>query len=72
LGSTLGPIFVGTISDAYNIQTALALLPIFIVFSGILFFVSSFLYEKDLAQVEGVALQAENYGAPVRCGLTYW
>ncbi len=60
LGSTLGPIFVGAISDAYNIQTALALLPIFIVLSGILFFIASFFYEKDLSQVERVALQTEN------------
>jgi MFS family permease len=58
LGSTLGPIFVGAVSDAYNIQTALSLLPIFILASGIMFFIASRFYEKDLVNVERVELQA--------------
>jgi MFS family permease len=60
LGSTLGPIFVGAVSDAYNIQTALSLLPIFILASGIMFFIASRFYEKDLVTVERVELQAAN------------
>ena len=57
LGSTLGPVFVGAVSDASNIQTALSILPAFVVVSAILFLVASFFYEKDLARVERVALQ---------------
>jgi MFS family permease len=60
LGSTLGPIFVGAVSDAYNIQTALSLLPIFILASGIMFFIASRFYEKDLVNVERIELQAAN------------
>ncbi len=60
LGSTLGPVFVGAVSDAYNIQTALAFLPIFIFVSAIMFFIAAFYYEKDLAHVEHIALQANN------------
>lgn len=60
LGSTLGPIFIGAVSDAYNIQTALALLPVFVLASGIFFFVASRFYEKDLVKVERVELQASN------------
>jgi MFS family permease len=58
LGSTLGPIFVGAVSDAYNIQLALSVLPIFILASGIMFFIASRYYEKDLDKVERIALQA--------------
>jgi MFS family permease len=60
LGSTLGPIFIGVVSDTYNIQTALALLPIFVLASGILFFIASRFYEKDMVKVERVELQASN------------
>jgi MFS family permease len=58
LGSTLGPIFVGAVSDAYNIQLALSVLPIFILASGIMFFIASRYYEKDLNKVERIVLQA--------------
>jgi len=60
LGSTLGPIFVGAVSDAYNIQVALSILPLFILASGIMFFIASRFYEKDLDKVERIALQAES------------
>ena len=59
LGSTLGPIFVGAVSDAYNIQTALSILPIFILASAIIFYIASRFYAKDLAKVERIELQAE-------------
>jgi predicted MFS family arabinose efflux permease len=60
LGSSMGPIVIGSLSDAYDIQTALMILPAFLVVSAILFFVGSFFYEKDLNKVEKVALEAEN------------
>ena len=60
LGSTLGPTFVGAVSDASNIQTALSLLPLFNVASGIFFFIAAFFYERNLAQVERVALQSQD------------
>jgi len=60
LGSSLGPIFVGAISDRYDIQTAMALLPVFCVIAGILFFIGSIFYEQDLAKVEKVALILDN------------
>jgi MFS family permease len=60
LGSTLGPVFVGAVSDAYNIQTALSILPVFILASGIMFYIVSRFYEKDLAKVERIELQAES------------
>ena len=58
LGSTLGPLFVGVVSDAYNIQFALSILPVFIMVSSILFFIASKYYEKDLAKVERIELHA--------------
>jgi MFS family permease len=60
LGSTLGPIFVGAVSDAYDIQTALSILPVFILASAVMFFIASRLYEKDLVKVERITLQADN------------
>ena len=59
LGSALGPLVVGLLSDRYGIQTALALLPLAALWAGLLFFIGSFFYEKDLAKVEKVALSVE-------------
>jgi len=59
LGSALGPLVVGMLSDRYEIQTALALLPLAALWAGLLFFIGSFFYEKDLAKVEKVALSVE-------------
>ena len=59
LGSALGPLVVGMLSDRYGIQTALALLPLAALWAGLLFFIGSFFYEKDLAKVEKVALSVE-------------
>ena len=56
LGSALGPLVVGMISDRYGIATALTLLPLSALWAGILFYVGSFYYAKDLAKVERVAL----------------
>ena len=60
LGSSLGPIFMGALSDQYDIQTAMTVLPVFCLLAGGLFFVGSFHYKKDLAKVERVALRLEN------------
>ncbi|MFH1083073.1 MAG: MFS transporter, partial [Pseudomonadota bacterium] len=59
LGSSLGPIFVGYVSDRTDISTALAMLPVFALAAGILFLAGSFFYEKDLAKVEKVAISVE-------------
>ena len=59
LGSSLGPIFVGYISDRADIATGLAALPIFALAAGILFFVGSFFYENDLAKTEKIPITIE-------------
>ena len=59
LGSSLGPIFVGFVSDQYGIKTALSTLPIFSFIAGVLFLIGSLFYAKDLAKVEKVNMQFE-------------
>jgi MFS family permease len=59
LGSSLGPLFVGIISDGYGIRTALTIVPFFALFAAILFFAGSFFYEKDFSRVEKVTLTIE-------------
>jgi MFS family permease len=60
LGSSLGPLFVGVISDQYGIHYALTLVPLFSILAAFLFFAASFFYETDLARVERVQLTAES------------
>lgn len=57
LGASLGPIVMGAISDATNIQTAFTFLPISLLIASALFFAGSFYYEKDLKKVEKVELE---------------
>ncbi len=57
LGASLGPIVMGAISDATNIQTAFAFLPIALLIASALFFAGSFFYEKDLRKVEKIKLE---------------
>jgi MFS family permease len=59
LGSSLGPLFVGAMSDKYDIKTALTAASLSALVAGILFFIGSFYYEKDLAKVEKIAITAE-------------
>ena len=59
LGSALGPLVVGMLSDRYGITLALTLLPVSALWAGVLFFIGSFYYEKDLAKVERVAMTVE-------------
>jgi MFS family permease len=58
LGASLGPIVMGAISDATNIQTAFSVLPIALLIASALFFAGSFFYEKDLRKVKAVTLEA--------------
>lgn len=60
LGSSLGPLFVGIVSDRYDITTAMMIVPIFSVVAAILFFIGSFYYEGDMAKVERVAMSVEH------------
>ncbi len=57
IGASLGPIVMGAISDATNIQTAFTFLPIALLIASALFFAGSFYYEKDLRKVEKVTLE---------------
>ena len=59
LGSSLGPLFVGAISDRYGIHYALTLVPLFSFFAAALYFAASFFYEADLARVEKIPLDPE-------------
>jgi fucose permease len=59
LGSSLGPLFVGMLSDKYDIHTALTLVPLFAFIAAALYLTASFFYENDLAKVEKVELQAD-------------
>jgi MFS family permease len=59
LGSSMGPLFVGIVSDMYDITTALMIVPIFSVAASVIFFIASFYYERDMSRVERVALTAE-------------
>ncbi len=54
LGSALGPPFVGAMSDAYGLETALKFLPMFTFLASVLFFVASFYYVKDAGRVADV------------------
>jgi MFS family permease len=60
LGSTPGPIVMGAISDATNIQTAFTFLPISLLLSTVLFFLGSRHYERDMKKVEVINLEAGN------------
>jgi hypothetical protein len=48
LGSSLAPVVVGRLSDAYGLDKALTFLPGFAFLAGLLLFVGSFYYKRDL------------------------
>ncbi len=60
LGSSLGPLFVGIISDRYDITTAMMIVPIASIVASVLFFIASFYYEGDIAKVERIELSVEH------------
>jgi len=59
LGSSLGPLFVGAVSDQVGLAKAMSTLPFFMVGASILFFIGSFWYARDLAKVAKVNLNFE-------------
>jgi MFS family permease len=59
LGSAMGPLVIGAVSDIYGLDVALKFIPIFLVVAGVLFFSGSFFYKKDLDAVEKVKIEFE-------------
>lgn len=59
LGGSLGPLVVGAISDASNLQTAMLVLPVFLLVAAAFFFTGSFFYVRDFNKVEKVVLEVE-------------
>ena len=59
LGSSLGPIYVGSLSDRFGLGTAVLTVPAFSALGGILFLIGSIFYARDLAKVEKVPVEAE-------------
>ncbi len=57
IGSSLGPLVIGIISDKTDLGTALSILPLFLVVSSALFFIGSHYYKKDLEKVEHINLE---------------
>jgi MFS family permease len=62
LGASLGPFFVGALSDTVGIARALAVLPLFLVISSFFFAAGARCYERDLNRVERIPLEAEKGG----------
>jgi MFS family permease len=56
---TLAPLFVGGISDRYDLLTAFRFLPLFSLLAAAAFFVGSFYYVRDLKKVGKVSLKVE-------------
>ena len=59
LGSSLGPIVTGALSDRYGITVALQAACVMPLFSSVAFYLGSRFYQKDLDKVERVNLIAE-------------
>ncbi len=60
IGGSLAPVVIGAISDAADLQTAMKVLPAFLVLASTLFFIGTFFYMKDYNKVEKIQLQAES------------
>ncbi|MHB8910010.1 MAG: MFS transporter [Syntrophales bacterium] len=60
LGSALGPVVTGSISDRYGILTALKIASAMSLISCVLFTLGSRFYRRDLEKVERVVLTPEN------------
>jgi MFS family permease len=52
LGTALGPLIIGAISDVYGLDKAMWFISPFILVAGVLFFVGSTFYKKDLEECE--------------------
>lgn len=59
LGSSLGPLFVGMMSDRYDLTTALKILPVFCLAGAVLFFIGAFFYEEDAMSTAQIDLVLE-------------
>jgi MFS family permease len=60
LGYSLSPIFVGAISDRYDLLTAFKFLPLFSLLGAIGFFIGAFYYVRDYNKVQKVKLETSN------------
>jgi MFS family permease len=59
LGYSLSPLFIGVISDRYDLLTAFQFVPIFSLVGAAAFFIGSFYYVRDLEKVAKVTLKAD-------------
>ncbi|HVO39434.1 MAG TPA: MFS transporter [Spirochaetia bacterium] len=59
LGSSLGPLVVGAISDTYGLRTAMMLVPVASVIAGVFFLAASRFYERDLMHTRKVQIALE-------------
>ena len=60
LGYSLSPIFIGAISDRYDLLTAFKFLPLFSLLGAIGFFIGAFYYGRDYNKVQKVKLETSN------------
>jgi fucose permease len=60
LGSSLGPVVTGALSDRYGILVALKIASMTALISCVLFYLGSRYYQRDLDKVERVVLTPEN------------
>lgn len=59
IGSSLGPLFVGIVSDQYGLNVALTLVPIAAASAGVLFLLATRWYGRDRARAARVAIELE-------------
>jgi len=59
LGSSLGPIVTGALSDRFGIQTAMTVVSFFPLGAGLLFWAASRFYVRDLQKVAKIAIAVE-------------
>ena len=59
LGSSLGPPFVGMLSDRYGLGVSLMSLPLFTVVAGMLFLFAAGCYSADLARMKSLQVDLE-------------
>jgi predicted MFS family arabinose efflux permease len=60
LGSALGPVVTGALSDRYGILTALKIASLVALSSCVFFYVGSRFYRRDLAKAEKIVIRAES------------
>jgi MFS family permease len=60
LFGSLGPVVIGSISDASGIETSMKVLPVFLVVAAAVMFTGSFFFMKDYNKVEKIPLELES------------